>query len=134
MAELEAIRLENQQLHERLSKLPKLDNQMLLDERDRVLKDWRLAKRAESRERIAEALDRFIEVLTAQNVLLNVTRTSEVGDVSKKGQPEAVTRQDIDKSVPLSVPDSIPAPYTPDSHTTWEDKARDFLEGVKWDG
>ncbi|MUH00357.1 hypothetical protein F7734_52050 [Scytonema sp. UIC 10036] len=38
--------------------------------RDRILKDWRVAKRAESRERIAEALDKLIaEISTPASTL-----------------------------------------------------------------
>jgi hypothetical protein len=36
--------------------------------RDRVLGKWRLSKRAESKERIAQALDEFIKELNAQSL------------------------------------------------------------------
>lgn len=39
------------------------DKQSLLALRDRILRNWRVAKAPEKKERIKEALDRFIEAL-----------------------------------------------------------------------
>lgn len=49
--------------HDKQSLLAKRDSQRLLALRDRILERWRVAKRAESKERIALALDTFIEEL-----------------------------------------------------------------------
>jgi DNA repair exonuclease SbcCD ATPase subunit len=38
---------------------------------------------------------------------------------------------ELQKSTPVSTPEQK---NTPDSRMTWEDKAQDFLDGVKWDG
>ena len=40
------------------------DKQSLLAMRDRILKNWRVAKAPEKKERIKEALDRFIEAIS----------------------------------------------------------------------
>jgi len=44
-----------------LGKVGSLDREQLQKARDAVLRDWKVAKRAESRERIAQALDNFID-------------------------------------------------------------------------
>lgn len=94
----------------------------------------RVGKQSAKIQAAKEALDRFIEALTngdPQTVLPKFTRTDlEVAGVSKKGQPSVVLDLAHNKSVQPSTPEN----HTPESQATWEDKARDFLEGVKWDG
>ena len=45
-----------------------LGKEQLLKVRDRVLKNWRVAKAPEKKERIKESLDRFIEALDSSPV------------------------------------------------------------------
>jgi|GEM_PF-1198106 chromosome segregation ATPase len=58
--ENQKLRQENQELQNKLSNHIQLDYEVI---RDRVLTTWKLARRAESKDRIKEALDRFIDQL-----------------------------------------------------------------------
>lgn len=65
MAELDAIRLENQQLHQELTKLPKLDEHALLETRDRTLKKFpSIRNRTETKARFRDLLNAFVNELT----------------------------------------------------------------------
>ena len=76
--------------------------------RDRVLAGWKVAKRAESKQRIKEALDKFIRHFFEVAELTN----SEEADVLPEQSTNTATQP----------------------KASWEDKAQNFLDGVKWDG
>ena len=59
---------ENEELREQLASIPTREASDITDPdysqiRDRVLRSWKVAKRAESKERIRQALDKFIQEL-----------------------------------------------------------------------
>jgi hypothetical protein len=57
---VQALKQENEELQTRLTDAPQQDLGNLEEIRDRVLATWKVAKRAESKDRISEALDKFI--------------------------------------------------------------------------
>lgn len=76
--------------------------------RDRVLAGWKVAKRAESKQRIKEALDKFIR------------HFFEVAELTN--DPD------------FEVKKELPSNTATQPKASWEDKAQNFLSGVKWDG
>ena len=55
---------ENAQRHATATTPPIWSMEQLQELRDRILKNWRVAKAPEKKERIKESLDRFIEAIT----------------------------------------------------------------------
>lgn len=66
------------------------DSRRLLAARDRILKEWKVAKRAESKERIALVLDQFIQALEAEQP------STEPAPSTKEPLPPAVTRTEFE--------------------------------------
>jgi hypothetical protein len=58
---VQRLRAENAELRQESQQLPDLQSV-----RDRVLKIWKVQRRAESKERIEEALDKFITLVLEQ--------------------------------------------------------------------
>ncbi len=58
---MQRLRAENAELRQESQQLPDLQSV-----RDRVLKIWKVQRRAESKERIEEALDKFITLVLEQ--------------------------------------------------------------------
>jgi hypothetical protein len=58
---VQRLRAENAELRQESPQLPDLQSV-----RDRILKTWKVQRRAESKERILEALDKFIKELLEQ--------------------------------------------------------------------
>ena len=61
---IQELESENAQLRANTTTPPIWDKQQLQEIRDRILKNWRVAKAPEKKERIKESLDRFIEAIT----------------------------------------------------------------------
>lgn len=76
--------------------------------RDRVLAGWKVAKRGESKQRIKEALDKFI------GHFFEVAELTTVADFEVKKELSSNTATQPKAS--------------------WENKAQNFLDGVKWNG
>ena len=60
---LKELESENARLKATPTTLPTWSKEQLHFVRDRILKNWRVAKAPEKKERIKEALDRFVEVI-----------------------------------------------------------------------
>lgn len=76
--------------------------------RDRVLAGWKVAKRAESKQRIKEALDKFIRYFF------------EVAESTQPPPEDVLPEQSSNTAI--------------QPKASWEDKAQNFLSGVKWNG
>ena len=76
--------------------------------RDRVLAGWKVAKRAESKQRIKEALDKFIRHFFEVTELTN--------------DPDFEVKKELSCNTAIQ------------ASASWEDKAQNFLSGVKWTG
>ncbi|MDF5726618.1 MAG: hypothetical protein PUP92_00925 [Rhizonema sp. PD38] len=64
--------------------MSKLDKQALVEARDRLLKNWRVAKGPEKRERIGKALDLFIDALQE-----SVSPSIPVSTLEPKNTPDS---------------------------------------------
>jgi regulator of replication initiation timing len=107
IAESEATKQKTEELQKQLSNSTELQTPTLPDLesiRDSVLGNWKVAKRAESKERIKQAIDRFISQL--QN------------DASMQPFMQPLNGQDDELETAPS----------------WESRALSFLGGASWDG
>lgn len=85
--------------------------------RDRVLAGWKVAKRGESKQRIGEALDKFIRHFFEDAELTN--------DPDFDAKPEKSCN-------PTELLFDTPQTETTQPKASWQDKAQNFLDGVKW--
>lgn len=85
--------------------------------RDRVLAGWKVAKRAESKQRIKEALDKFIRYFF------------EVAESTNDPDFDVKPEQSNDTTELLF---DTPQTETTQPKASWQDKAQNFLDGVKW--
>lgn len=89
--------------------------------RDRVLAGWKVAKRGESKQRIKEALDKFIRHF------FEVAESTSEPDFDVKPEQLSNTTELL-----FDTPMKETTNATTQPKVSWEDKAQNFLSGVKW--
>lgn len=89
--------------------------------RDRVLAGWKVAKRAESKQRIKEAIDKFIRYF------FEVAESTNDPDFDVKPEQSNDTTKLL-----FDTPQTETINTTTQPKASWEDKAQNFLNGVKW--